>query len=119
MIVAIHAFENQYEGLHGIESFCIVEVDNISQVEELAAEESRSIIESYESFLDDFVEQAESEGLEENTDEYSQYIEECIQENIAYRIWEVIKPYGSLKQMEEDFYNDQYDFVTKYCKEIE
>ena len=29
MIVAIHAFENTYGGLHGIEHYLIVEVDNI------------------------------------------------------------------------------------------
>lgn len=37
MIVAIHAFENTYCGLHGIEHYLIVEVDNVQQAEEWAS----------------------------------------------------------------------------------
>ena len=51
MVVAIHAFENIYGGLHGIEHYLIVEVDNIQQAEEWASEESKEVMESYSSIM--------------------------------------------------------------------
>ena len=64
MVVAIHAFENTYGGLHGIEHYLIVEVDNIQQAEEWASEESREVMESYSSIMEDFADSAENDGLD-------------------------------------------------------
>lgn len=119
MVVAIYAFENQYNGLHGICSHRIVEVDDIKTAEEWAQEDSRNVMDSYGDILEGFESEAEGEGLEESTEEYNEYIEECIQMNIGYQLWEVIDRYASLSQMEEDFYNSQEEFVKKHCKEIE
>lgn len=118
MIVAIHAFENTYGGLHGIEHYLIIEVDNIQQAEEWASEESREVMESYSSIMEDFADSAENDGLEPDTEEYSQYIEECVQENIGYQIWEVIDCYDTIAQMEKDFYNNEDEFVKTHCKEL-
>lgn len=68
MIVAIHAFENTYGGLHGIEHYLIVEVDNVQQAEEWASEESREVMESYSSIMEDFADSAENDGLEPDTE---------------------------------------------------
>lgn len=119
MIVAIHAFENTYGGLHGIEHHRVVEVDDIQQAEEWASEESREVMESYGSIMEDFADSAESDGLEPDTEEYDQYIEECVQDNIGYQIWEVIDRYDTIEQMEEDFYNYRDEFVKNHCRELE
>lgn len=119
MVVAIYAFENQYCGLHGMCRHRIVEVEDIQTAEEWAQEESKEVMDSYGEILEGFENEAEAEGLEEGTEEYDEYIEECAQMNIGYQLWEVIDCYASLSQMEEDFYNSQEEFVKNHCKEIE
>ena len=119
MVVAIHAFENSFGGLHGVDSHFIVEVDNIQQAENFASEESLEIMHSYDQITDDFYQEAESEGLEVDSEEYNQYIEECINSNIAYQIWEVVDCYDTFRKMQSDFYNDMDNFVKKHCRELE
>lgn len=119
MIVAIYAFENQYGGLHGMAHQLIVDVSDIEEAKEWASEESRQVMDSYSCIMESFQAEAESEGLEEDTDEYNEYIEECIQDNIGYQIWEVIDHYADLSTMESDFYNNKEEFVVMHCKEIE
>lgn len=119
MIVAIYACENIYGGLHGIESLIVTEVKNINEARYLAQQESIEVMELNLNIMADFANNAEWEGLEEGTEAYDIYIEECIQDNVSYQIWEVISPYGSIEEMEDDFYNDREDFVKNYCKEIE
>lgn len=119
MIVAIHAFENTYCGLYGIENHRVIEVDSIKEAEEWAAEESREVMDSYEDVMEGFINNAESYGLEEGTEEYDEYIEECIQENIGYQIWEVVDRYASLAEMENDFFNSKDEFIKNHCRELE
>lgn len=120
MIVAIWAFENQYGGLHGIEHHRVVEVDGADIAEMYAIEESREVIENF--CMDEIREYADAEAdegaFENGSDEYFQYIEDCIQDNIAYEIWEVVNCYDTIEQMQEDFYNNKEDFIEKYCREL-
>lgn len=118
MIVAIHAFENQYGGLHGMCHSLIVEVEDVKAAEEWAAEESRQVMDSYNCIMESFESDAECDGVEEGTEEYDEYIEECIQSNIGYQIWEVIDRYAPLTEMEEDFYNNKDEFVKEHCREL-
>lgn len=118
MIVAIHAFENTYGGLHGIENHRVVEVEDAKIAREWAEEDSRDVMDSFE-LTDEFENQAEDEGIEPRSEEWDTYVEECIQENIAYQIWEVVDRYDTIEQMDEDFYNDRDEFVKAHCREIE
>ena len=121
MIVAIHAFDNTYCGLHGIEHHRIYEVDSMKEAEELASDESREVIESF--VMDEMTRQADTEvdfgTFEEGSDEYEQYVNDCIEEDIAYQIWEVVDNYATLEQMEEDFYNDKDSFIKEHCRELD
>lgn len=118
MIVAIHAFENQYGGLHGIENHRIVEVEDRKAAEEWACEDSREVMQSYGDIMEGFKEEAENEGIERDSEEWNEYIEECANDNIGYAIWEVI-PYADTKTMERDFYNSREEFVKEHCRELE
>ncbi len=121
MIVAIHAFENTYGGLHGIERHLVIEVDDLKQAQEIATDESRDVIDSF--CMDEMTGQADAEvefgTFEEGSDEYDQYVNDCIEEAIAYQIWEVTDRYDTIEQMEEDFYNYREDFVKAHCRELE
>lgn len=121
MIVAIHAFENTYCGLHGIEHHRIYEVDSMKEAEELASDESREVIESF--IMDEMTGQADAEvecgTFEEGSGEYDEYVNDCIEEAIAYQIWEVVDRYADLEKMEEDFYNNKEEFIKEHCRELE
>lgn len=119
MVVAIHAYEGQYGGLHGICSREVIEVDNIKDAEEYAVEMSEDVMGSYGDIMDEFYSQAEDEGLEEGSAEYDEFISECISENVEYELWEVSDCYDTIKQMSEDFYNSPDEFVKEHCKEVE
>lgn len=119
MIVAIHAFENTYGGLHGIENHRVVEVEDVKAAEEWASDDSREVIESYGDIISDFRADAEAEGLEDGSEDFEAYVDECINDNIGYQIWEVIDRYDTIEQMNEDFYNDRDSFVAEHCREIE
>lgn len=118
MIVAIHAFENTYGGLHGIENHRIIEVDTLQQAESIAMDDSREVMDSYEDIMEDFYSEAEDEGLERDSEEFEEYIAECVNDNIGYQIWEVVDQYDTLEVMEEDFYNSRDEFVKEHCREL-
>ena len=114
-IFAIYAYEQQFLGLHGMYGTSIVELTSLDEAIEWAIEESLEIMESYPEIIDMLKECAISEGLEEGTEEYEEYMEELKKVNIGYEIWEVTSPY-ELEKMNEDFYNNIEDFISKYCK---
>ena len=72
-IYVIHAFENTYGGLHGIESWMIEKTTKEIAVE-IAIDESYNVMDSYSRICIDFEEAAEDEGLEPGTEEYDTYI---------------------------------------------
>lgn len=117
MIVAIYAFENMYGGLHGICNHRITEVDSMQEAWDLGVSDSMDVIDSYGDIMEGFEDSAEFEGLERDSDEWNAFIADCIEDNIDFQIWEVI-PYDTIKSMEEDFYNNQDDFVKNHCREI-
>lgn len=119
MIVAIYAFENTYGGLYGIEHHRIVEVDNIEQAERIAIDDSIEVMYWERDIIEDFEITAEAEGFEPGSEDFDICVSECINNNIAYNIWEIVDCYDTIEQMEKDFYNDMDDFVQMHCKEIE
>lgn len=118
MIVAIWAFENTYGGLHGIENHRIIDVEDVKTAESIACDDSRDVMQSYGDIIEDFYSDAKDEGLEPDSEEYDAYIEECINDNIAYVIWEVVDPYADIDTMEKDFYNNRNEFVKEHCREL-
>lgn len=119
MIVAIYACEGTYGGLHGINSQRIVEVSDRKEAEEWGEQDSRDVIDSYGSIYEDFKASAEGDGLEDGTEEFDEYIEECIQENVEYYLWEVVDCYADIETMERDFFNHKDEFVKEHCRELE
>lgn len=117
MIVAIHAFENVYGGLHGIENHRIIEVDIFQQAESIAMDDSRDVMDTYE-IVEEFQSEAEDEGLDPRSEEFDTYVDECINDNVGYEIWEVVDRYDTLEVMEQDFYNDRDEFVKEHCREL-
>ena len=78
MKVLIHAMEEMYQGLHGIESSIFIEVKDRKEASMIASDMSREVIEDYT--MNTITEIAEEEGYD---------IDELIDENLCYYIYEV------------------------------
>ena len=118
MLVAIHAYEQMYGGLHGMEQTAIVDVENLEEAEDYAVEMSYDVMDSYSCIIESFEEDAYSEGLEEGTREWDEFIEECRSENNAYELWPITETKGkTVEELESEFFNDKHGFVEAYCKD--
>lgn len=115
MVFAIKAYENRYGGLHGIYDLDIVYSDDITSVEEYAEHMSRELINS--DIYDEIVNEAEAEGCAKDTEEFEYYIEQAVNEDIAYNIWEIVDPY-EYYSMCSDFANAPNTFIKNHCKEL-
>lgn len=120
MRVAIHAYDQTYGGLHGIEDYGVITVDSIEEAEEYGSEMSYDVINSYSDIYEEFEDSAESDGIERDSEEWNDYIDECVQEDIAYNIYLITKETDkSNEELALEFYNDKEEFIKTYCKEAE
>lgn len=89
----IHAYEDMYGGLHGMEDVLILEEDNEEEVRLTAKEMSMDVIDSYSSIRDALEEEA-AEYHEIDSDEYWNTVDELIEEDIAYDYWKLSDEYS-------------------------
>lgn len=114
MIVAIHAVDDKYQGLHGIEEFKILEVVNVQEAEEIASDMSRDLIQGYSCIMDDFEEEA-SEIYTKGSIEWEAYVNDCIEADILYYVYEVVNNIKPFERMEREFYYDPITFIDNHC----
>ena len=92
-IYLIHAFEDMYSGLHGIEDYALLETNSIKSVEAEGREMSLEVMESYSSIGEELYaqayDQASAEGFDEDSMEFDGILEDCYNENIAYEYWKL------------------------------
>lgn len=118
MKVAIHAYENIYGGLHGIENYAVVEVDDLEEAEAYGVEMSIDVINSYHNIIEEFYESAEADGLEINSPEWDEYIDECIESDIVYNIYPLTTETDkTLEELTDEFYYNEKEFLNIYCGE--
>lgn len=101
MKVFIYATEGLYQGLHGIYSQDVVEVDDIEEAKQIAIEMSDSLISDF--------------GLEEEYEDSNFDIEyNCLVYSIRY---EYENAY-TCAELSDIAYNEGYEyFIEKYCGE--
>ena len=119
-VYVIHAFDEIYGGLHGMEIWTLEEFKNESEATEAAIEMSRDIIDSYSDITDILKEQAEDslsydieEGrihsVEEQEKYFNQYYEECVGEDISFNITK-LDPKYTTEQYNEMILSKEYDY---------
>lgn len=114
MRVFIYACEDLYAGLHGINSYGVVEITNLSEIDEYGREWSTEVIESYGCF-DDYYTEEEIEELDDDD------IEDCYAE---HRQWSAWKIRDDVTESTKDLdaiaarIGDEA-FVEEYCEELE
>ena len=130
MLYAVIAYEQLYGGLHGMVSYFVAEGTR-EEVEEMATEESYSIMEEYSDIMEDLEEAAkeevgfepdqyedyeEGEGSAEYDDEYSRALDEQMAENVQYEIYPVVKETNfSIEHLDELFNDNPEGFIREYC----
>ncbi len=117
MLYAIYAYESMYGGLHGMNSFLVVECESMEEAEEIGSQESLNVMESYNDIMSSIYEEA-SQEYEEETDEWYGMVDSIMEENSAYEIFEIknTKVEGrTMTDLENEFFNDKDSFIKKYC----
>ena len=119
-VYLIHAFDEIYCGLHGMEMWSLEEFKNESEAIDIAKEMSCDIIESYSDITDILKERAEDllsydieEGrihsVEEQEKYFNQYYKECVEEDISGDIIK-LDPKYTIEQYNEMIANGKYDY---------
>lgn len=117
MIIAILAYDGIYGGLHGMNNHRIIECETIEEAIYFARSDSAEVMYDYD-VVEEFETDAEEEGIERDSEEWEDYIEERIQENIDYELYEVVKDIYPIDEMELDFFNDDETFIKEHCREL-
>lgn len=122
-IWAIRAYDNFYEGLHGMETYNILEGTE-EEADEWGLEMSYEVIESYmdiyNSLEDDIREYCEEEGFDydENGEEVEDIREEVYRGDTAWDIHELDRaklPTLNFYKLSNMFYNNPDEFLELYA----
>ncbi len=124
MKYVIHAYEQSYGSLHGIETCLVVEADEYSDVVDMACEASREVMGSYHFIEEALREQAcfycGVDEYDEEDEDLERAYEDAVEENIDYSIWRVNEdcPY-SRDEIDQMIANDLDGFVEEFCTFVE
>lgn len=124
MKYVIHAYEQSYGALHGIETCLAVNADDYSDVVDMACEASREVMGSYHFIEEALREQAcfycGVDEYDEEDEDLERAYEDAVEENIDYSIWRVNEdcPY-SRDEIDQMIANDLDGFVEEFCTFVE
>ena len=130
-VYAYYAADGAFGGVHGTETYGLMEADSVEEVKEIARDKSIDIIESYSCISDTLLAEAwaaadredsyEEWDGEELPDDVEENYTELVREDIYYEVWEVkaeVVEAMSFDDLNELADEDFFDFVTKYCIEV-
>lgn len=124
MKYVIHAYEQSYGALHGIETCLVVEADDYSDVVDMACEASREVMSSYHFIEEALREQAcfycGVDEYDEEDEDLERAYEDAVEENIDYSIWQVNEdcPYNR-DEIDQMIADDLDGFVEEFCTFME
>lgn len=126
MIFLLRAAEAMYDGLHGLESFDIIEVDDVKEAYGIGREESIELMNSYSCIYDELEAEVQEEiDFDDVTNWTPERVEELRAEiyenNICYDLYELdeekIKSSdNSWDELERQAYEDREEFLINYGK---
>jgi len=96
-IYAIHAYEDRFQGLHGVEEYEVIEACDDEDAEQYANEMAEEVIDSYSYMWDE--------------DDYDE-----IEEEKCYEIYKLTEDTNaSLEELNDEWYDDPEAFLDKYA----
>ena len=130
-VYAYYAADEAFGGVHGTETYGLMEADSVEEVKEIARDKSIDIIESYSCISDTLLAEAwaaadredsyEEWDGEELPDDVEENYADLVREDIYYEVWEVkaeVVEAMSFDDLNELADEDFFDFVFKYCIEV-
>ena len=120
MKYVIHAYEQSYGGLHGIDTTLVIETDNYLDAIDEACCASRGVMSSYAFIEENLREQAcfycGVEEYDEENEDLERAYEDAVEESIAYSIWVVKEecPY-TVREIDQMIADDLEGFVEEFC----
>ena len=123
-----YAADQIYQGLHGMESFGIIDEPDLESAFEEARAASREVITTYDNIIDELSEAAwesvdvESYAADGETipeEAYQQALEDAIYEDMYYQVWRIkplITQEMSYEELEELVREDFETFTEEYCE---
>lgn len=123
MLVAIHAFEDTYYGMHGYESFEIHDVNNMQEAYDIAREASLDIITGYSDIQNEIIDIINYEydlDEEENASEYDEIYSDIVESKISFNVCplkeERVKDYD-IDTLSKMYYNNPEEFLKEFADE--
>ena len=122
MLYVIHAYDQIYGGLHGIEDWSIADCSTINEAEEYLRENSMDIITSYSSIIDQLeadVEDYKTDDMSEEEIEELRY--DIYNEDIDGNIYQIKKEFSEnytskdFLKFEQELVEDPEEFIKTYC----
>ena len=107
----VYAYDQSYGGLHGMHEWCFME-GTYTEAMLYGAEMSANVIDSYSDIRYSLFECEDEEIYERYSEEE---INEIIEEDIAFDIYEVRDDAPSLEELEA-MYLDPETFIKEYCQ---
>lgn len=119
MLYVIHAFDERYDGLHGMGDWSIWDCENEIEANSIAWENSMDIINSFSCIYEELEAEVEDNISDDmSEDDIEQLRSDIYEEDIAYNFWvvdeDIAKEYD-IDILENMLNNDPEDFIEKYC----
>ena len=108
----VYAYDGIYGGLHGMYDWVFME-GTYEEAEDYGIEMSRDVIDSYSEIRQSLFDYEDEEEIYERYSE--EEIEEIIQEDIAFEIYEVRDDAPSFKELEA-MNLDPESYIKEYCQ---
>lgn len=110
MKVAIHAGSQSFSYSQGMEDFTITEVNTIEEANEIGAEMSRDVIDSY-SCISSLIEDV-AHDAQENDEDYDEAYENALLQELFWEVFELKDDAPESIENDEDY----EEFIEKWKK---
>lgn len=123
MKIFIYACENFYGGLHGIEDFCVEELETYDKklVRDIGIELSQDVIENYINVDRDYLDCCGPEDFDSEEDYWEAY-NEAVGEHSEWYAYKIKDEFDNMtiKELEEiaTRITGPQSFIKEYCEEI-
>ncbi len=116
-LYVIYAYDQFFGGMHGNSQYAIIEAENSEEADLFATDLSRDLIDMYGIWMDaGWGQEAIDNGYPEGTSDYERYIEACVEDDIAFSVYQITKETTlSIEELERLLNVDPEDFIKEYC----
>ena len=117
-LIFVNATDNKYGEEHLYSVIIMSENKDLCAAFNYAHDLSYEVIENNEHLMKAIHKEAIELDMEEGSIDYNNFIQDTIQDYIAYSLYEIIIEFDTIEHMEQYAKKYPEDFIKKYCKII-